>query len=447
MRMISCPHCGAGNSEKRQTCYQCGQGLAAGTPSVSAPPAPPRVSANMGGRLLELETPAAGAPRSQPGAEPAPPKLSAVKQAALSGSMFYTSRGQVKQGAVFFRELSSLLAAGMGVVEAMSHLQSRVGMGSRGVARAMAEMAAAGKPLSEAMAQHPRLFLSYQVGLVQAAELSGSLPAVLQQIAHHLETDYQLRLDLAMRTFIFKVWYIPILLISAPFMFILAHDPTKLAGGHGFLDPLAAIPVLVAAYVYYFTVFTLPVGIGLLLLWVLWPHYMALRPLQRAQETVIRLTPLVGRVFRLSVMARFTGMLSVLWGTGLPPSEALDGAAVASGSRRLAEAVFAISGETRQGVTLSSILDRTGVFEEDVIQHLHVGEISGNLPEALSRLAERYQSEYERLATTLPKVAFIATMAVVACLAGWMGLTYGRAYIHYAWGMPLNEVDRAFQGQ
>jgi len=434
--MMACPHCGAQNSERRQTCYQCTKPMAAREQE------PPRPSANVGGRLLELEQGEGPITRPlRPAAEPStshlPPevKLSPVKQAALSGSMFYGSRGQVKQAAVFFRELSSLLNSGMGMAGALSHLENRVGMGSRGVARTMGQVVAAGKPLSEAMAQHAGAFLSYQVGLVQAAELSGALPQVLNQIAVHLETDYKLRLDLAMRTFLFKIFYIPMILISAPFLFILAGDPTKLGSA------AAAIQL----YQHYFTLVSLPIGLALLLLWLLWPHLVAIPLLQRAQDRVLQAIPLVGKVFRLATLSRFTGMLSALWGSGLAPGEALDAAAVASGSRQVAMRVFQLSPELTTGVPLSSVLERTRLFEPELAQHLRVGEVSGNLPEALSRLAERYQYEYEHYSQALPKAAYVGLLVVIGGIVVWMSITYLLAYVKYAWEMPLQEVERTFR--
>jgi len=421
--MVPCPNCGADNSEKRTTCFQCQKPLQAEAPT------PPGPATSLGGRLIELEHPAVG-PQAPP--EETPKRLSLVKQAALSGSMFYGGRGQVRRAAIFFRELSALLASGMGMVQALSHLESKVGHATRSTLRSMQQAVAAGKPLSEAMVGHPRLFLAYQVGLVQASELTGALPRVLEQIALHLESDYDMRLDLATRTFVLKLFHIPVLLGALPLVVMLARgNPERWA---------TSIMSVIREYLHYLALVSLPIAAALVAGLLLWPVLVQLSFVQRWHERVMHSIPLVGRIFRLAVLSRFTGMLASLWGAGLPPAEALDAAALASGSRQFAERIFPVSEQLYTGTGLSAILEQVRLFDRDFVQFLHVGEVSGSLPEALSSLASRYQSEYERLSRLLPVLAFYSVYLAVGGAMVAVIFFFFRMYIKYAWLEPAKWI-------
>jgi len=438
--MIPCPSCGANNSDKRTACYQCGKPLAAAAPAPNG--------TNVGGRLLEIEPggapttpqtrpapPRTGRQAAWPPPQPQPDEMTPARAAALSGRMFYGGRGQVKRGAVFFRELSDLLASGMGMVEALSHLESKVGLASRAAVRDMQAQVKDGKALSTAMAAHPEAFLSYQIGLIQAAELSGALPAVLARIAEHLEADYRLRLEVAQQTFLFKIFHIPGILIALPLLLMLLFDR------------LESLPQVLALYAHYFTYVTLPVSLGLLALWLGWPLIFGMAWVQRLLEVVARPLPVMGRLQRLATMSRFLGMLSALWGGGLPPGQALEAAAVAGGSRRLAEQVFRVSPDLQTGGNLVSVLERIRVLDDELLGHLRVGEVSGNLPEALDRLARRYQEEYENYCRLLPKLAYATGLAILLpVMAGMIIYFFKAGYLRYALEEPMKMVDDAFQG-
>ena len=101
----------------------------------------------------------------------------------------------------FFRQLETLLSAGMSLSEALRSIQGRSGGPMAGILRGAQSRVQAGGRLSDEMARHPRVFAELQVSLVRAGEESGMLETMAGRIASYLEYEMTIRRRVAMATF------------------------------------------------------------------------------------------------------------------------------------------------------------------------------------------------------------------------------------------------------
>ena len=105
-------------------------------------------------------------------------------------------RGRVNTDdvAIFTRQLSTLLGAGVTLVEALSALVDQVE--KERFKRALSDIKQRvneGSTLADALAQHPKIFPSIYVNMVRAGEASGALDAVLTRLADFTENQARLQ--------------------------------------------------------------------------------------------------------------------------------------------------------------------------------------------------------------------------------------------------------------
>ena len=96
----------------------------------------------------------------------------------------------------FFHELAALLQAGMPVHEALARLADAAKASSAAYGKLVAELhrlVTRGTALSQAMEMHPQAFAPSVVGMVRAAEESGTLDVILRETAEFLTEGHVMR--------------------------------------------------------------------------------------------------------------------------------------------------------------------------------------------------------------------------------------------------------------
>jgi len=390
VKMAPCPSCGTPNSVKRTFCYQCRKPL------------------------------------------PASEEKPRLDLSFAATSPFFGSFRRVGDGAFFFRKLHDLVQAGFSLVSAFSELAAQGALRYREAALKLRDLASRGERISDGMELFPTLFLPWQVGLVRAGESGGALPDVLDQIASTLETEYRLRLNIIANTWYFYIFVIPGLLLVAPAaLAVLSGEP------QGGWTPA----YLLHRYLQYGFRVIWPAAGALLLASLLWQIGARLPSWQLAHQRIVRCLPLFGRGARTAALARFTSSLAALWRAGAPISEAVRTSATASGSIVLARGIEPVIERLLRGEGVSDAFARTGLFSRQDLQLLRAGEMSGNMPDAMRRVAAFYSDELSRWTQALPRIIYLIAFVVYAAVAVWLISIFLMTYIHYAIEKPLQMIE------
>jgi type IV pilus assembly protein PilC len=129
--------------------------------------------------------------------------------------------------------------------------------------------------------------------------------------------------------------------------------------------------------------------------------------------------------------------LSTLLAGGLPLVNALEVAANSIGNRAMALAVAGASSRIREGASLTTALESTGMLEALPLEMVKVGEQTGALGDMLNAIAEFYDEELDtRMATVLSLVepVLLVLMAVIV------------AVMLLAFYLPMFQAISAVQG-
>jgi type IV pilus assembly protein PilC len=103
--------------------------------------------------------------------------------------------------------------------------------------------------------------------------------------------------------------------------------------------------------------------------------------------------PLIGEIWIKYQVAQFARVLGTLLVGGIPLLQALETASSSLGTRLLKNTLAEASQMVKEGQSLSSSLQKTGIFPGLSIDMIEVGESTGALPQMLSSVAEFYEDD------------------------------------------------------
>ena len=427
MRMQPCPHCGAENSIKRAKCYHCQRELSApgGELEDAAPVADSRWGAlEMSRRARQRPLrPFGGAVSTPAGRVPA----AARKRAAGGRPRGWVparrrSLAYVRRMSAFYRQFQSLSRSGFPIAQACREMERNAPAPLRRVAREMRTEAEAGKPISGVLARHGELVYPWHIGLIRAAEAAGTLPEAFDQIAHAYEVEWQTRTALLWRLTVYGFFGIPMILLSLPGI-LLITQPIPKAGW--------TIPTIIQTLKHLLLTVSLPIGGGLVVLLVGWQILGAMPWFLAWQQRMVVRIPVIGALSRATALERYLGTFGLLLQAGVPIADSAELAALAAGNASLTPRLLQVVGELREGVPLTQALIATGALDEDTVNLMATGEMSGALPEMLSRSATVLRQETDQKRRMALRVAGIALGVLWLVLAGGLFLFAVRAYFDF----------------
>lgn len=319
------------------------------------------------------------------------------ESAAPAKSSFSFSRGTRVTStdlALLSRQLSTLLSAGVPVVEALSAVGEQSERAS--TARVLSHLRDAvsqGTALADAMAEHPTVFPELYIGMVRAGETAGALDLVLARLATHTEAQTRLRARVR------NALAYPVIMscISAGIVLLMlgfvVPKVTRIFAEQEQELPLPTRLLLGASSLiteYWWLLALLALGAlaaGLALL---------RRPGGRAWvDRKLLGIPLVGPLLTKVAVARFSSTLATLLGNGIPLLTSLELAGRVIGNEALHEAIEDARTAIREGQSVADPLRRSGLFPPLLTRMIAVGERSGELEPMLERVADAYEQDVE----------------------------------------------------
>lgn len=309
-----------------------------------------------------------------------------------------------------YRQLADLLHAGVPLLRAL-RLLGRSKSNPR-LAKVMADVAdavAEGSRLADAMAAHGEIFPDVQVAMVRAGERGGFLEAVLQRMGNFLEQQAELRAKV-----IGSLLYPCILMVfmAGVILYALVGIVPKFRDFYARIDIPWATRVLLATSdgvaVYWLWIVIAVAAAG----FAVWRLRQSPRVRRMLAAWQLRL-PLVGNLIANLAVGRFARILGTLLENGIPMLSAMQISRDAAGSVLLAEAIDRAAEAVRSGETLAKPLDDSGMFNEDVVEMIAVGESANNLPQVLITIADTIERRVDRLLTVVVRLMEPALLVVL----------------------------------
>lgn len=295
----------------------------------------------------------------------------------------------------FYRQLTTMLSAGMSLSEALRGIGQRARGPMGHIVRKMHSHVQSGGRLSDEMSRHTQAFGPLDIALIRAGEQSGLLEPMADRVASHIESEITLR-----RRVITALLY-PCLILLLIFFF-----PALIAlVVHG---AQAGALVMWAQFQM--------IGIPILVILIVCRFLFQFKPVRCAWDVVKIQPPVLGTMARKIAMSRFSKTLALMYSSGVPIAQAVSISADACANIAIGGSIKKVIPALNNGQSLAKSLQETGMMLPEVVDMLDIGEKTGSYDETLQKIAEYMDDETKTTLRKLPIVLFVLMMVIAGML-------------------------------
>jgi type IV pilus assembly protein PilC len=353
----------------------------------------------------------------------------AIREKGKEFSMptFGTTKIKTKDIAIFFRQFSVMIDAGLPLVQCLEILAANQENPSfQKTLTGVRTTVEGGATLANAMRQYPVVFDDLTTNMIEAGETGGILDIILQRLATYVEKA--VRLKAAVKSaLIYPVAVVgmAVLIVGALLKWVVPIF-ANLFSGLGVSLPLPTRIVMglssfVQAFWWMFFVGAFALFFGI--------KQIRKHPTGRYYfDKMLLHLPVMGTLLRKIAVGRFTRTLGTLITSGVPILEGLTITAKTSGNAVLEEALMKVRKAIEEGRTIVDPLRECGVFPNMVTQMIGVGEATGAMDSMLQKIADFYEEEVD--AATKDMLAMLEPVII-----GLLGVMIGGIVISLY--MPL----------
>ena len=304
-----------------------------------------------------------------------------------------------KSLALITRQLATLTGSGVRIEDALGTLADQSAPRAAALLLALRAEIAEGRPMSQALAQHPRVFSNFYCASVAAAEDTNRLSPVFGHLAEQIETQQRNRQSIQLALLYPAMLAAVSLLVILVLLTYVVPDIARAFTARGEELPfltraMIALGESVAAYGW-----TLPLLIAIPAAaaqrWLIvdgnrlrWHRFLAKFRLTRGP-------------MRLLASARFAGILSTTIQSGVDLPRALSAAQDATGNLFIRQQIGGVVSRIEEGATLHRAMTEAACFPPMLLAMVASGEASADLGSSLSRAAADQQREVDTWVATL----------------------------------------------
>lgn len=308
----------------------------------------------------------------------------------------------IEELVIFSRQFTTLIEAGIPVVESLGILEEQVeNPYFKTVIASILKDVKEGSALSGALSKHKKVFPEIYLSMVEAAEISGNLPEILNRVSVYLEKTS------ALRKKIMSAMYYPIIIIFITigitgFMMIKIVPTFKDMFSQ--LDAKLPGPTLVLIAISDF-LRRIETMIAVVIFAVIAPFIfkkiIETHKGKRLFHKFLLKLPVFGDLIKKIAIAKFSRTFATLIRSGVSIVRCLEIVGKTAGNAIVEDAVAESKTAIQEGQPISTPLEGTGVFPPMVTRMIAVGEKSGKLEEMLSKIAQFYEEQTEAMVTGL----------------------------------------------
>jgi len=335
-------------------------------------------------------------------------------------SQLFAKRGKVtpQNIAVFSRQLATMLAAGIPLVQAFDIVAAGDdNPAMRKLILAIKSDVESGTALASALGKHPLHFDDLFVNLVAAGEQAGALETLLEKIATYKEKTEAIKKKIKKALFYPAAVVVVALVVTAILMiFVIPEFETLFEGFGADLPAFTRMVINVSLFVR-----TQGWILVILIVGVIMGFLQAKKRYRGVRHFVDRVAlklPVIGTILEKSSIARYARTLSTTFAAGVPLVEALESVAGACGNVVFEGAVLRMRDEVATGQRLQRAMENTGLFPNMVNQMIAVGEESGSLDDMSSKVAEFYEEEVDNAVDSMSSLLEPLIMSILGVLVG-----------------------------
>lgn len=329
----------------------------------------------------------------------------------------FRKSASLKELAIFTRQLSVMVNAGLAIDQALSALAAQQkNKRFKAILEAVTDDVRGGSSLSNAFAKHPQVFDSLYVNMVAAGETGGTLDIILQRLADYLEkikglvTKIKSALAYPIAVLTFAI------LITGFILWKVIPTFAQLYVDLGAELPLLTQMVITSSnlLVHKFYIIVLVI-VGL---WIAYKIYVSTPVGRKTVDTIKLKIWIIGPIVLKGSVAKAMRTLATLVTSGVDILLALEISAKTTGNVVIEEVLLRARDQVAAGKSLSEPLKESRYFPLMVSQMVEAGESTGALDTMLTKIADFYDEEVDAAVSALVSILEPAMIIVLGGLIG-----------------------------
>ncbi len=320
----------------------------------------------------------------------------------------------------FSLQLGSSVQAGVPILSALDAIgRQSTSQAFKSVLQQVRADLEGGQSLSEAMKNHPKAFPRVYSSTVAAAEISGCLEEVLDNLAEYVEAEIEVRNDVR-SALLYPTMVIATLGLAITVLMIFVIP--RFAKFYSGFDAELPLPtrILIATSEYATDYFVL-VAAGFAALAYGMVRFHRTQKGRRFIDRVILHVPIIGRVIQTANTLSITQMIGLFTQAGLPILEGLRTIAKTTTNTRMSETLLAVADDVAAGETLADSMNARECLPPTARQMLAAGESTGSLESSCHAVSRLFKKELryltQNLATLIEPLLTLVLATVVLFVA------------------------------
>lgn len=328
-----------------------------------------------------------------------------------------TNRITVKDKILFSRQMSTLINAGLPLLQSLRNVGAQTQRKSfQVVINQLISDIEAGSALSAALAKHPDVFNQVYISLIAAGETSGTLDAALERLANQQEKDAEI-MGKVKGAMIYPLIVIAVMGVVVGFMIVKVLPQVKVlyAGLPGAKLPLVTTILLAISdfSVKYWWVVLIMFGL-LAFFTSRWMNTLGGKSVvDRAKMHMWPVAPLFMKLY----MARFARTGTTLVASGVPLIQMLEITGKSIDNVHIEASLTRAIEKVKGGKALSDSLQGDTNFLPLVPDMLRIGEQSGAVEDMLAKTADYYEKEVDAQIRAISTIIEPVLMVVLGVFA------------------------------
>ncbi|HBB66854.1 MAG: pilus assembly protein PilC [Elusimicrobia bacterium GWA2_56_46] len=332
-------------------------------------------------------------------------------------SPFFKPKVDTKDVVVFSRQLSTLVSAGIPIVQGLNILEAQAeNPAFKTVVSGLRTDIESGLSIADAMRKHPQAFTELYVSMIKAGEVGGILDTILERLSGFLEASEALKAKVkSALMYPTVVGGVAFLITVFLIVFIIPVFKDIFSGFGAELPFPTRMIILLSDTIRGNIVYILAaVGGGV---WGVKKYIKTEKGQEKLDDISLKL-PVFGILLKKVAIAKFTRTLGTLIKSGVPILQGLETVAKTSGNKIIERAIYKSRDSIKEGGRISDPLKKADIFPPMVIQMISVGEETGGLDNMLNKIADFYDQEVDTAVKGLTSMIEPLIMVVMGVVIG-----------------------------
>ncbi len=353
-----------------------------------------------------------------------------IKVAAAAGSAEKSSFSRKLRGSIgaidvselilFTKQFRSMMQAGVPILRLLQILEQQTeNKRLKAITAQVREDIQGGATLHLAMKKHTSIFSPLYLSMINAGEVSGTIPTILERLILIIEHEARIKADIK------SALQYPKIVVGAlagAFFVLLTFVIPKFVAIFSKVGLELPLPTKIAMLMYQGISNYWHIMIAGTIITIIGArsYFKTVQGQLRLDAFYLRL-PLFGPLFQKAAMSRFASILAILLSSGVQVIQALEILSGTIGNSAISRELEKVKSRIEEGQGISGPLGAARYFTPMVVNMIAIGEESGRIDDMLREISAHYDDEVgyavKRLSDNIGPILLVGLAAVVGFFA------------------------------